>query len=145
MPTAETSDRVVSFIVRSYTEAAFIGRLLQTLQDQKDISLEQEIVVVDSELTDDTVRIARQWPVKLVQIRKREFHYSRALNLGIAESRGELIVILSAHSIPASATWLSQMLGHFRDQKIAAVYCRQIPWPDANWREVRRINQTFGT
>jgi glycosyltransferase involved in cell wall biosynthesis len=139
-----SSGQILSFVIRTYNEAAFIGRLLQTLQDQKNVAAEKEIVIVDSESTDDTVRIAQQWPVKLIRMRKSEFDYSKALNLGIEQSRGDLIVILSAHSIPTDANWLARMMACFADPLVAGACSRQEAWPDANWREVRRINHTFG-
>jgi len=134
----------ISFVIRTYNEAAFIGRLLTALDAQVNLTAEREVIIVDSGSTDETVRIAQRWPVKLVSMRKEEFDYSKALNLGIENSQGDLIVILSAHTIPCDNHWLSRMIAPFADGRVAGVYCRQVPWPDANWREVRRIGDTFG-
>ena len=136
---------LISFVIRTYNEASFIGRLMNALQDQEGVAGEREFVIVDSESTDETVRIAQQWPVKLLSVRKQDFDYSRTLNLGIAASSGQLIVILSAHSIPSGTDWLSGMIENFADPRVAGVYCKQAAWPDANWRELRRINNMFGS
>lgn len=133
-----------SFVIRTYNEASFIGRLFEVLDSQADFSEMREIVIVDSGSTDDTLRIAQQWPVKVLAIPQHRFDYSNALNLGIREAQGEIIINLSAHAIPSGTTWLAQMLSHFADPSVAGVYCRQLPWPDANSREVRRIRREFG-
>ncbi len=135
---------LVSFVVRTYNEAAFIGRLLTAIGAQKGLSAEPEVVVVDSGSTDDTVAIVQRWPVKVLRIPREEFDYSEALNLGISKSCGELVVNISAHAIPAGTGWLAGMVSHFADERVAGVYCRQVPWPDADQREVRRIGREFG-
>jgi glycosyltransferase involved in cell wall biosynthesis len=143
MISAAASPTDVSFVIRTYNEAAFIGRLFQILDAQK-TTKSIGIVVVDSESTDDTVAIAQRWPVQIVRIPKARFDYSQALNLGISRSRSPLIVNLSAHAIPSGTTWLAGIISHFADSSVAGVYCRQLPWPDASSREVRRIKSEFG-
>ena len=133
----------VSFVIRTYNEAEFIGRLLEVLSAQEPRTA-SEVVVVDSGSTDDTVAIAQRWRVRVIQIPRAQFDYSEALNLGIRNARGQLIMNLSAHAIPCGNRWLSAMISHFSDPSVAGVYCRQAPWPDASRREVRRIRGEFG-
>jgi glycosyltransferase involved in cell wall biosynthesis len=134
----------ISCIIRTFNESKHIGRLIENLRSQDSYGASLEIVVVDSGSTDDTVRIAQNCSVKLIEIQKEEFHFSKSLNLGIENSYGDLLVILSAHSIPAAGDWLKRMVGHFDDPNVAGVYCRQVPWPDADLCEVLRIAETFG-
>jgi GT2 family glycosyltransferase len=74
-----------------------------------------------------------------------EFDYSRALNIGIEAARGDLIVSLSAHAIPLDEQWLGKMTAPFADESVAGVACRQVPWPNASWEEVRRLSNQFGS
>jgi len=134
----------VSCIIRTYNEASYIGILINVLRSQENIPADIEIVLVDSGSTDTTVDIAKSHRVRLIEIPKTEFNYSKALNLGIEKSTGDLIVILSAHSIPREDGWLQRIIAHFEDEKVAGVYCRQIAWPDADLYEVLRIKNTFG-
>jgi cellulose synthase/poly-beta-1,6-N-acetylglucosamine synthase-like glycosyltransferase len=135
--------RPISFVIRTYNESAFIGRLFDTLDAQSG-GFELDITVVDSGSTDGTPAIARKRGVRLIEIPKASFHYSKALNLGIENSLGDLIVVLSAHSIPCTNDWLARMVPHFDDANVAGVFSRQVPWPGAYWREVVRINRMFG-
>jgi len=135
--------KTISCVIRTYNEAKWIGRLIDTLRSQSNVSFDIEIVVVDSGSTDGTVDIVKNLDVKLMEIQKAEFNYSRALNLGIEKSTGDLIVILSAHSIPRENSWLQRIIAHFEDEMVAGVYCRQFPWPDADPYEVLRIENAF--
>ncbi|GIW12550.1 MAG: hypothetical protein KatS3mg061_3607 [Dehalococcoidia bacterium] len=119
-----------SIVIRAKNEARFIGETLQAIfrQDEQDF----EVILVDSGSTDGTLEIARQFPVRIIQIRPQEFTYGYALNLGMREARGEYLIALSAHSLPASERWLSSALAGFTDPLVAGVYGRQLPRPDAS-------------
>ena len=134
----------VSFVIRTFNEGEFIGRLLEVLSVQEAGPARCEVIIVDSGSTDETLSIAQRWPVRIRRIPKEEFDYSDALNRGIADARSPLIINLSAHAIPSSKTWLASMISHFVDPFVAGVFCRQLPWPDAPGREVRRIKSEFG-
>ena len=135
----------VSCIIRTYNEANYLGELIEALRAQASFCYDLEIVVVDSGSKDSTVAIARHHGATLIEIPKAEFNYSKALNLGIEHSTGELILIMSAHAIPCQDEWLQKMLSNFKNDSVAAVYCRQVPWAGADWREVSRIADAFGS
>jgi glycosyltransferase involved in cell wall biosynthesis len=135
----------VSVVIRTFNEERHIGLLLDALKSQVFDQKQIEILVVDSGSTDDTIKIVKNYELRLFEIPKKEFTYSRALNIAIQNSIGDYIVILSAHAIPTSMDWLKGMISHFTSKEIAGVYCRQVPWPDAPWDEVIRIKKTFPT
>jgi len=134
----------ISVVIRTFNEAKFIGRLIENFRAQKNASTSTEIIVVDSGSTDGTVDIVKNLNVKLIEIAKSEFNYSYSLNLGIKRTKSDLIVILSAHAIPSQNNWLQKMSSHFENSKVAGVYSRQIPWPDADLHETLRIERMFG-
>lgn len=114
---------VCSIVIRAYNEEEHIGRLLTGIMRQ---TLENfEIILVDSGSTDSTVSIASRFPVKTVNIRPEEFTFGRALNRGIEASRGEFIIIISAHCYPVYPDWLELLINPFQNQQVAAVYGKQ--------------------
>ncbi|MFA5865313.1 MAG: glycosyltransferase [Phycisphaerae bacterium] len=134
----------ISFIIRAFNEDKYISNLMQTLLLQAEKSQSKyEFIVIDSGSTDNTTNIVKLFPVKLISIPKNEFNYSKALNLGIENSSGDLLIIISAHILPCQNFWLKRLISHFEDEKIAGVFCRQVPWPDAPWYEVNRIEKQF--
>jgi rhamnosyltransferase len=112
-----------SIIIRAYNEGKHIGYLLEGISHQtvKDV----EIILVDSGSTDDTVSIAETYGAKIIHISPTEFTFGRALNLGIAASTRELIVIASAHIYPVYPDWLERLLEPFNDPKIGLTYGKQ--------------------
>lgn len=65
-----------SIVIRAYNEAQHIGRLLDGIMQQTLIE-QTEIILVDSGSTDDTLKIAGQYPVKVVTISPEEFTFGR--------------------------------------------------------------------
>jgi rhamnosyltransferase len=134
----------VSVVIRTYNEDKHVGRLIMNLRQQSEYGEMLDIVVVDSGSTDRTKDIVKGHGLRLVEIAKDEFNYSKALNLGISESTKELIVLLSAHAMPCSPGWIAKIAGHFEKKDVAGVYCKQNPWPGADLQESVRLSKTFG-
>ncbi|KAA3642751.1 MAG: glycosyltransferase family 2 protein [Chloroflexi bacterium] len=112
-----------SIVIRAFNEAQHIGRLLDGIQQQtqKDV----EIILVDSGSTDDTVAIAQGFPIRLVTIRPEDFTFGKSLNLGIAQAKGEFVVMASAHVYPVDEYWLEKLLAPFENNAVALSYGAQ--------------------
>ncbi len=112
-----------SIVIRAYNEERHISRLLDGIAHQQKI--DPEIILVDSGSTDQTVPIAARYPVKILHLNPRDFSFGHSLNLGIAATRHELIVIVSAHVYPVYPDWLERLLAPFNQEEIALSYGRQ--------------------
>ena len=131
-----------SIVIRCFNEEEHIGRLLHGVmrQTEKDV----EIVLVDSGSTDDTVKIASRYPIKLVTIRPEDFSFGRALNLGCDAASGEFLVFASAHVYPVYKTWLEKILAPFEDPQIGLVYGKQRGNESTKYSEKQVFASWFG-
>jgi glycosyltransferase involved in cell wall biosynthesis len=113
-----------SVVIRSFNEQKYLRLLLEGIgkQTEKDV----EIILVDSGSTDNTLKIAAEYPVKIVPIKSADFTFGRALNLGISHASGEFIVIASAHVYPTDEFWIEKLLLPFQNPVVALSYGRQI-------------------
>ena len=109
----------VSFVIRTKNEERFIGKVLKFLYRQtfKDF----EVIVVDSGSPDKTLEIVKNFPVKIIKLKPKDFNFSYALNLGISKAKGEIIGIISGHTIPYADTWLEDGLKNFKDKNVAGI------------------------
>src|SRR5690348_16017950 len=88
----------ISVVIRALNEERHIGRLLTGLGHQS--VQPDQIVLVVSGSTDATVEIARRFGVEIVHIKKEEFSFGRALNIGCEAATGDVLVFVSAHVYP---------------------------------------------
>lgn len=119
---------MVSIVIRTRNEAYMLNRCLTAIdnQDYRDF----EVIIVEDHSTDNTVEVARRHNAKVVEI--EHFTYGGAINIGIENSEGEYIVILSGHCIPTNDKWLRRMLINLEDDPtVAGVYGRQLPVSDS--------------
>mgnify|MGYP001485937155 CR=1 FL=1 len=122
----------VSIVIRCLNENKNLKILLPSLYNQtiKDF----EIVFVDSGSEDGTLETISNYMSKndnifLYHIRKDEFTFGKSLNIGFTQSKGEIIISLSAHCFPKNNYWLKNIIEPFTDKNIGIVYGCQSPHP----------------
>lgn len=124
-----------AIIVRTKNEEKWLGECLKRLRQQT--YRDFEIIVVDSGSTDRTLEIARNFDVRIFKIKPEEFSYPFALNHGCERASAmKYFVILSAHSLPSSRTWLEDGLSNL-SESVMGVYGAVWALPDASiWEKI---------
>jgi poly-beta-1,6-N-acetyl-D-glucosamine synthase len=117
--------------IMAFNEEANIGRLLRALARQRlDGFRIDEIIVVASGCTDATERIVREQAredarIRLVTQLRREGK-AAAVNLFLAQARGDLIVLESADTLPLPDT-VQRLLAPFSDPAVGMTGARPRP------------------
>ena len=131
----------ISIIIRTYNESEYIENLLIALKSQtlKDI----EIILVDSESTDNTVEIAQKYCDRIINIKKSEFTFGYSLNKGIEQATHNHLVLISAHTIPCNKTYLEKLTKPLSDLSVAMVYGKQVGDVYSRFPEYQDLLRTF--
>lgn len=137
-----TASPGVSVILRTKNEGTYLGQVIQSLLAQE-YEADLEIVVVDSGSSDDTIKIAQYFGCQLIEIPPQEFSFGRALNIGAAEARGELLVNLSGHAVPVDNTYLRHLTAPFEAESVWATFGRDVPHPGCCPSQARDIEEWF--
>ncbi|MEY9951178.1 glycosyltransferase family 2 protein [Leifsonia sp. EB34] len=120
----------VTIAILTYNGETYLRRILEMIRRQ-DFAGSVEVLVIDSGSTDSTLSIVADFPeVVLKQIPNSEFGHGRTRNLAAQLATGEFVVYLTHDAIPASESWLTELLAPFAiDEKIVAVMGKQVPRP----------------
>lgn len=114
---------LVSIVIRTRNEEKYLGNLLSAIGKQT--YRDHEIIVVDSGSTDRTVEIACKAGARVMEIDSNDFTFGYSLNVGCKVARGDYLVFVSAHVLPAEKDWLANLIAPFEDTKVGMVYGRQ--------------------
>lgn len=98
---------------------------LQTIQPEN-------ILVIDSNSTDDTVKIAKNNGCITYVIKKEDFDHGGTRTYAAKLSNAEFLVYLTDDVLLYDKYSLENLLVFFDDNKVAAVFGRQIPYEDTN-------------
>lgn len=112
----------VSVIVAAYNEAAWISRKLESTLSQDYPADRLEVVVVSDGSTDGTAEIVAACPdprIKLL-VQDERRGKSAALNLGVREARGEILVFTDANALFAPGA-VRRLAEYFADPKVGLV------------------------
>ncbi|SKB70432.1 Glycosyl transferase family 2 [Parapedobacter luteus] len=133
-----------SIIIRSYNEERHIGRLMDGIQRQQlPVGVSLEVIVVDSGSNDSTVAIAKSMGAKIIKIKKENFSFGRALNIGCNQAKGDILLFASAHVYPVFNDWIEKMIAPFSSQRVALVYGRQIGNEQTHFSEQQVFEKWF--
>jgi rhamnosyltransferase len=134
----------VAVVIRARDAEADLLRCLPTIRAQRvPPGCNVRLVVVDNESTDDSRQCAESFGAQVTSIRVEDFTWGRALNRGIAAADADIVLLLSADATPVDESWLAAMIAPFADARVAAVYGRQEPRPDAPLDEAVRLRRSF--
>ena len=108
----------VSIIIRTKNEEDWINSCLEAVYKQSYKNF--EVIIVDNYSIDSTIKKAKKYPVKIVKIKK--FFPGKAINLGINNSKGQILVCLSGHCVPTNEKWLWNLIKDLRYKDVAGIY-----------------------
>lgn len=120
------ADFRVSVLIPTKNAGARFERTLEAIINQR-LDRPFEVLVIDSGSTDETLRLCRAYGVKIVSVPPSQFGHGRTRNVGIAQCRGEYIVLTVQDAIPADENWLWPLVVALdKDPRVAGAYSRHI-------------------
>ncbi|MCH5211583.1 MAG: glycosyltransferase family 2 protein [Oscillospiraceae bacterium] len=131
---------VTSIIIPTLNAGDRIVRLLQSIMDQTVVP--DEILILDSESTDDTVeKCCRYEKVKVYHIKRSEFDHGGTRDYGMSKSKGDIVFYLTDDAVIMENDYIESMLNYFEDEDVALVTGRQVARPEAT--EIERLTREY--
>jgi rhamnosyltransferase len=134
---------LVSVVIRTLNEEKHLDELLFSVNAQQSELFTVEVVIVDSGSTDKTLDIAEAHGARVNYIKKEDFSFGRSLNVGCDFARGEVLVFVSGHCIPASEQWLHELCLPIYEKKVQYTYARQIGRDTTKYSEQQVFDKYF--
>lgn len=101
----------ITVIIPTYNEKKTIGRCLKSIRGQDYPQRKVKILIVDDYSTDETLKIAKDFGVKIIYNGAHDCQVGRVL--GLKKAKGELVLILDADNALVSTKWLRKSVQPF--------------------------------
>lgn len=130
----------VAVVIPTMNAERWLGRQLEALINQ---TVKAEILVIDSSSTDGTAEIAERYAdqVQMIRIPQNRFDHGGTRDFALRQTGGDFVLFLTQDAVPANERYIENLLSVFSDEKVAAVFGRQIAWPDAP--EYEKLTRLF--
>lgn len=120
----------ISVIIPVCNGAKTLPALLEALEKQT-VQI-HEIIVSDSQSTDDSISICHQFGITPIPLRKEEFDHGGTRSMLGAKATGDILVYLTQDAIPASENSIEQLVSPIVElQSVCCSYGRQLARVDA--------------
>ncbi len=135
--------KTTAVILRSHNDMPLIAKTLEMLSKQ---TLPFHLIALDNESSDGTLEEIRKYTDDIITIPAGTYVPGPVLNIGIeaAKDYNRFIVFLNSDCTPDNEFWLEEMLKGFHEEKIAAVFGRQMPREDCKPIFAKDTDDTYG-
>ena len=111
---------LLSIITPTLNNHKDLRNFLNSIKKQKFPKSKLEVIIADGGSTDDTLEIAKEFKVKIIQ--NREKFADIGVNLGMEHARGEIFMVLAADNIFRNSDALNKIVQIFENPSITAVF-----------------------
>lgn len=109
----------VSILIPTYNAQRYLARCLQSIKELDYPKNKIEVIIADGGSNDNTIEIAKNYSIKIVQNPRRTAEYGK--KIAFDRSTGSIIALIDADNVIASRNWLNEMLQPLRDKRILGV------------------------
>ena len=103
-----SNNNAISVIIPTLNAGRHFEELLDGLKNQT--LKPAQIIVIDSESTDETLELARNRNCKVIKIKRADFDHGTTRKLAASEVSGEFAVFLTQDAIPANEYMISELI-----------------------------------
>lgn len=113
----------LSVVIVTYNRCKDLLECLESLLNLNETA--DEIIVVDSNSTDSTRELAKNYPVKIININERSM--VKARNIGFQHAKNEIVAYID-DDVVVNRDWSKYILEPYQDKHVGAVVGRVIPY-----------------
>lgn len=117
----------VSIIIPTLNAEKDLSDLLRLIPDGKNY----EIIVIDSESSDNTTSVAKSFGAKVIEINRADFNHGGTRNIAVNEAEGDILVFLTQDARLFGEKDIDVLISAFNDSSIGLAYGRQLPHKNA--------------
>ncbi|MEQ2352751.1 glycosyltransferase family 2 protein [Pseudoalteromonas piscicida] len=120
----------VALIIPTYNGGKLFEQVLQSIKKQS--LTPDELLIIDSSSSDETVSIATSYGFKVHSISQSEFDHGGTRNLALTLVESDVVIYMTQDAILADEKSFKKLVSIFSNNDVSAAYGRQLPHDNAN-------------
>jgi len=117
---------LISIAIPTYNEERYIAFCLDSIYDQDYPKSKIQVIIIDNYSTDNTLKIAKKYPVGIIMDKTKDAQYLKML--GLRQSKGDYFTFLDADMRFTKNNWIKTMLEpHLTDESLAGSFTDIVP------------------
>ena len=125
------SQPLISIIIPTLNGGTVFRQLLEELSAQSIQA--DELLVVDSNSSDETLKVAREFGATVIKIPQNEFDHGATRSMAAKHAKGNILLFFTQDAVPQTENVIKRLVEPFlQDISIAISYGRQLPNKDAS-------------
>lgn len=129
-----------SVIIPTYNAEKSLDDLLSLLHNQTIKPF--EIIIIDSQSTDQTKSIATKWGERFIPIQKSDFDHGGTRNIAVSYSSTDYFLLMTQDALPVNSKLFENLYSSFvEDSSVAVSFARQIPYDNSS--SVEKLTRQF--
>lgn len=121
----------LALVILTWNASRYIPALFNRIAEQT--RQPDQILVIDSSSSDNTLELVKQYPVKIHVIPQSDFNHGGTRQLATQLVKADTYIFMTQDAIPASSRTFETLLkGLYAADDIGVAYGRQLPAADAN-------------
>jgi rhamnosyltransferase len=116
----QETDYSISIVIPVKNGGKTLNQCLHSIFQQENICV-NEVIVLDSNSSDNSVEIATSYGAKVIPVNSAEFNHGLTRNQGVKYSSGDLIYFTVQDAALSDVNHLKKMISHFQDEEVQAV------------------------
>ena len=120
----------ISVIIPTFQARNHLPKLLSSLSNQS--TPPDEIVIVDSSSTDDTLKLEALKHCVVEVIAQKEFSHGGTRNRGARLASGDILLFMTQDALPRNEHFIEALTAPIRSNQAVASTARQLPYPSAD-------------
>lgn len=133
----------IPIIMRAKNDMPLIKKTLEMICVQ---NIPYELLAFDNESQDGTGELLEKYAKRVYQVPAGKYIPGKVLNEAMrsVDPAAPFVVFLNSDCQPADSYWLENLVKGFNDEKVGAVFGRQLPRPDCMPLFFKDTEETFG-
>jgi rhamnosyltransferase len=121
----------LSIIIPTLNASESLNNLLLKIKECT-TDFTSEVIIIDSESSDDTISIAKKHGANILKTKQKAFNHGGTRNVAANKAKGDLLLFITQDALPVDTNAIRKIMVPFLDENVVIAYGRQLSYENTS-------------